>query len=393
MPRLPGWAWLLLAIGFATLATYMAMGYLKRQAAVQPVKEKIYVVRAKDKVEAEKVLSAAQLVRSVWDQEKPPQDFFSEVKDVAGRQTAKPLQPGEVITRENTRTLIPGLAGKVSSDERAITVKVDEVSGVSGFLNPEDRVDVVVVMDKGDYNKNPVARTILQNLKILGTGQKTVTSPEDKPQIVPTVTLEVTPEQGELLALAAVEGRISLVLRGQLPEGAMGADASKPKPAVPGSPVLGPNQRAVTVKVDEASGVTPGNRVDVMLFMDKGEWSKYPLAKIIFQDLTVLGADKKQRVTLAATPQQAVDLTWAAQAGRLSLMLRQSDDKTADKNKEKVKVTNVRVDASRFFTSDTPSAPRTVQLIRGIECAPEEPLDNKLTPAELLKRPTPRIMD
>ena len=47
MPRLPGWAWLLLAIGFATLATYMAMGCLKRQAAVRPpVQEKIYVVRA-----------------------------------------------------------------------------------------------------------------------------------------------------------------------------------------------------------------------------------------------------------------------------------------------------------------------------------------------------------
>ena len=162
----------------------------------------------------------------------------------------------------------------------------------------------------------------------------------------------------------------------------MGADASKPKPAVPGSPVLGPNQRAVTVKVDEASGVpgslTPGNRVDVMLVMDKGEWAKYPIAKILFQDLTVLGTDKKQRVTLAATPQEAADLTWAAQVGRISLMLREPDDKTADKNKEKVKIKNVRVDAGRFFAdSDTPPVRRTVQLIRGIEWGPEEPLDNK----------------
>ena len=44
MPRLPGWAWLLLAIGFATLASYMAMGWLKRQAAVQPPKEKSTIV-------------------------------------------------------------------------------------------------------------------------------------------------------------------------------------------------------------------------------------------------------------------------------------------------------------------------------------------------------------
>ena len=389
MPRLPGWAWMLLAIVFATMATFMAFRFINRQTAKAPVKEKIYVVRAKDKVEQEKVLSAAQLVRSVWDQEKPPQDFFSEVKDVAGRQTAKPLQPGEVITRENTRTLIPGLAGKVSSDERAITVKVDEVSGVSGFLNPEDRVDVVVVMDKGDYNKNPVARTILQNLKILGTGQKTVTSLEDKPQIVPTVTLEVTPEQGELLALAAVEGRISLVLRGQLPEGAMGADASKPKPAVPGSPVLGPNQRAVTVKVDEASGVpgslTPGNRVDVMLVMDKGEWAKYPIAKILFQDLTVLGTDKKQRVTLAATPQQAVDLTWAAQAGRLSLVLRESDDNTADKNKEKEKAKTVEANAGLVFGKPD-SISGSLQIIRGIEMREQVPLDNKNRPASAVTR-------
>ena len=60
MPRLPGWAWLLLAIGFATLATYMAMGYLKRQAAVRPpAQEKIYVVRASTKAEKEKILSVS----------------------------------------------------------------------------------------------------------------------------------------------------------------------------------------------------------------------------------------------------------------------------------------------------------------------------------------------
>ena len=79
---------------------------------------------------------------------------------------------------------------------------------------------------------------------------------------------------------------------------------------------LSPNQRAVTVKVDTASGVAPGNRVDVVLFMNKGDWAKYPLAKILFQNLEVLNTDQKQQVTLAVTPQEAVDLTWAAQVGR-----------------------------------------------------------------------------
>jgi pilus assembly protein CpaB len=216
MPRLPGWAWLLVAIGFATLATYMAMGYLKRQAANRPpAKEKIYVVRASAKAEKEKILAAAQLKHVVWDQAKPPQDFFSEVKDVVGRETVKALAPDEVITRENTREPIPGMAGKLSPNQRAMTVKVDEASGVAGFLIPGNRVDVVVVVDKGAYHKDPIAKLLFQNLKVLGTGQKLENRPGDKPQIVPTVTLEVTPAQGERLALAAQEGRISLVVRGQ----------------------------------------------------------------------------------------------------------------------------------------------------------------------------------
>ena len=244
MPRLPSWAWLLLAIGFATMATYMAMGFIKRQAAVQPpVKAKIYVVRATEKVEKETILAAAQLKRVEWDLEKPPQDFFDTVNNVEGRQTAKDLAPGDIITRENTKVSIPGMAEKVGPNARAITVKVDEASGVAGFLTLGDRVDVVVFVDQGEYGQDPIAKLLFQNLKVLGTGQKLVNLPEDKPQLVPTVTLEVTPQQGEDLAWAAQEGRISLVLRGQgdqqLVE-TLGADASKlfgkPRQAIPPAP-------------------------------------------------------------------------------------------------------------------------------------------------------------
>ena len=244
MPRLPGWAWLLLAIGFATLATYMAMGYLKRQAAVRPpAQEKIYVVRASTKAGKEKILTIAELKRVEWNQAKPPQDFFSEVKDVVGRETTKPLAADEIITRENTKESIPGMAGKVSPNQRAMTVKVDEASGVAGFLAIGNRVDVVVVVDKGAYNKDPIAKLLFQNLKVLGTGQKLENRPGDKPQIVPTVTLEVTPEQGERLALAAQEGRISLVVRGQgdqLLVETLGAGTSAlfgtPRQAIPQAP-------------------------------------------------------------------------------------------------------------------------------------------------------------
>ncbi|MBM4300341.1 MAG: Flp pilus assembly protein CpaB [Deltaproteobacteria bacterium] len=244
MPRLPGWAWLLLAIGFATLASYMALGWLKRQAAVQPsVKEKIYVVRASAKAEKDRPLAEAQPQRVAWDKDYPPEDFFSDLKQVVGRETAKSLTSGDLITRENTREKRTGITAELSPNQRAMTVKVDEASGVAGFLTPGNRVDVVVVVDKGEFDKDPLAKLLLQNLKVLGTGQNLENRPGDKPQIVPTVTLEVSPEQGESLALAAQEGRISLVLRGkgdqQLVE-TQGADASKlfgrPKKAISQAP-------------------------------------------------------------------------------------------------------------------------------------------------------------
>lgn len=99
-----------------------------------------------------------------------------------------------------------------------MTVKVDEASGVAGFLNPDNRVDVVVTVDKGDFNKDPISKVVLQNLRVLGTGQRIEKRLGEKPQVVPTVTLELTPVEGERLALATREGMISLVLRNQQDE-------------------------------------------------------------------------------------------------------------------------------------------------------------------------------
>jgi pilus assembly protein CpaB len=262
MPRLPGWAWLLLAIGFATLATYMAMGYLKQQAAVQtPIKEKTsLVVVAKSAIDPASLLSNVQLKTEVWQQEKPPPGSFSTQEQLVGRVAATSIMPGDLIMENKLapKGTVAGISALLSTNQRAMTVKVDEASGVAGFLTPGNRVDVVVVVDKGDYQKDPLAKLLFQNLKVLGTGQRLETRPGDKPQIVPTVTLEVSPEQGERLALAAQEGRISLVLRGhgdqQLVE-TLGADASKlfgkPRqplpPASPAAATVFPAARTVEV--------------------------------------------------------------------------------------------------------------------------------------------------
>jgi len=190
------------------------------------------VVVAKTAVGPISLLSAVQLMTDVWHQEKPPPVSFDNLEQVVGRVTATSIMPGELITENKLapKGTVPGITALLSPNQRAMTVKVDEASGVAGFLAPGDRVDVVVIVDKGEYDKDPLAKLLFQNLKVLGTGQKTENRPGDKPLIVPTVTLEVTPEAGERLALAAQEGRISLVLRGQGDQQMVqtqGAEASK----------------------------------------------------------------------------------------------------------------------------------------------------------------------
>jgi len=245
MPRLPGWAWLLLAIGFATLASYMALGWIKRQAAVKPPDKTIIVVVAKTAVAPTSLLSAEQLKTEVRHQEKAPIGSFNKVEQVVGRVAVTSILPDDLVTEGKLapKGTVPGITALLSPKQRAMTVKVDEASGVAGFLTPGNRVDVVVVVDKLEFDKDPIAKLLFQNLKVLGTGQKLENRPGDKPQIVPTVTLEVTPEQGERVALAAQEGRISLVVRGQgdqqLVE-TLGADArtlfGRPKKAIPEAP-------------------------------------------------------------------------------------------------------------------------------------------------------------
>lgn len=264
MPRLPSWVWLLSAVGFAIIASVMALGWLQRQAALRPHQGKpIFVVVAKTAVNPDSLLGLEQLQAVVWQRGKPPKASFGNVEQVVGRVTMASLMAGEVITRAKLapKGSQPGIAALLSPNQRAMTVKVNEASGVAGFLSPGNRVDVIVIVDKGPFAKDPFSKVLFQNLKVLGTGQKMENRPGDKPKIVPTITLEVSPAEGERLALAAQEGRISLVLRGhgdKLPVATLGVDASQlfgtPPKAAPPPPVTAPPRRTVEVIRGNDSG-------------------------------------------------------------------------------------------------------------------------------------------
>ncbi|MFN7927504.1 MAG: Flp pilus assembly protein CpaB [Blastocatellia bacterium] len=95
---------------------------------------------------------------------------------------------------------------------RAMTVRVDDETGIAGFLVPGTLVDVLAVISAN--NGNPVSKIVLQNIKVLANGQN-LDQPKDEREAnsVKTVTLQVTPDQSEKLALAAAEGKLRLALR------------------------------------------------------------------------------------------------------------------------------------------------------------------------------------
>jgi pilus assembly protein CpaB len=103
-----------------------------------------------------------------------------------------------------------------------MTVKVDDVVGISGFVMPGTLVDVVVVIDPAEKAgmQDPISKIVLQNIKVLANGQN-IDKPADQREAnsVKAVTLLVTPEQAEKLALASSEGKLQLVMRNSIDQG------------------------------------------------------------------------------------------------------------------------------------------------------------------------------
>jgi pilus assembly protein CpaB len=214
-----------MALVFGATATFMALGWMKTQSQRQvqqaPQLPMTPVAVAAKDIDAAQAIRVEQLSLIQWPQGTCPKGGFASVEGLAGRVAVMPMSAGEPILEAK---LAPqgtpaGMVALVSPGKRAMTVKVDEASGVAGFVIPNNRVDVVGTNSRGDFSTDPIARIVLENVRVLGTGQKIVEKdPDGKPQVVPTVTLEVNPKEGERLALAAQEGHLSLVLRSQKDE-------------------------------------------------------------------------------------------------------------------------------------------------------------------------------
>lgn len=160
-----------------------------------------------------------RLVR--WPKDSVPSGAFYDVDSIfkgakgkGDRVALTALARGEPLLRSKVSGLgaRPIMSSLVSEGMRAVSIKIDDVSGVAGFILPGDHVDILLTHSVGGGNNNMVADVILQDIKVLGIDQLASTE-ADKPVVGRTATVEVTPEQAGKLVLAQQAGKLSLALR------------------------------------------------------------------------------------------------------------------------------------------------------------------------------------
>jgi len=168
-------------------------------------------------------ITADNVTEINWPENVPLEGLIEKKEDVTGHVLIYGVAANEpVLTRDLASGASFGLAAKIPDGMRATAVKTNEDMSVAGFIFPGSHVDVLVTLHPDNNNENTLTRTVLQNVQVLSTGAKMDPDPNGKPENVTVVTLLVTPEQSEKLALAESQGTLHFALRN-------GGDSANPE--------------------------------------------------------------------------------------------------------------------------------------------------------------------
>jgi len=210
------------ALLFGLLAAVSVSRYLSSAQAYTKDLKRVAVAKVAIPVGTKIIPEQVMVVQ--FPKESTPDGAFESAEKLAGRVAVTNIAPREPITeaRLAPEGTAGGLSAVIPEGYRAMTVKVDDVVGISGFIMPGTLVDVVVTIDPQEKAgmQDPVSKIVLQNIKVLANGQN-IDKPQDQREAnsVKAVTLLVTPEQAEKLALAASEGKLQLVMRNSIDQG------------------------------------------------------------------------------------------------------------------------------------------------------------------------------
>jgi pilus assembly protein CpaB len=206
---------LAVAVSMGGSAAYLTRSWLKDQtsAAVQPAGT---IVVAAESLAYGTAMTPDNVVEIPWFSNTLPEGAFAVKDDLlnGGRRVVlSPLKRGEPVLR--SKITGPGqrasLASLLDDGKRAVTVSVDDVRGVAGFVLPGDFVDIVIIADDGSPKRQSYSDILLEHVKVLAIDQ-VASEGEGQPTVAKAVTVEVTKEQAQKILLATNIGKLSLIL-------------------------------------------------------------------------------------------------------------------------------------------------------------------------------------
>ena len=201
----------------ATFAMFRVVQHIPAQQVEIPTAT---VVVAAETIPVGTLIEEHHLRTVAWPARNPVDGAVADPKELIGRGVITPIGLNEpvTLTKVASRESGGGLPPVIPTGMRAISVRVNEVIGVAGFVVPGTRVDVVVTVNN-QKDSEPMTRTVVSNVQVLTAGTKfdqEQARKDGKPMESTVVTLMVLPEDAERIALAQNEGKLNLALRNPL---------------------------------------------------------------------------------------------------------------------------------------------------------------------------------
>jgi len=209
-----------LALVVALTVTGLIYNWMKQKSNVPMVsrvipEDRVQIVLAHDDLSWGTKISAEMVKTAPIAKDYAPAGSFSNPAELEGRILVSPVKQNEPIMESKLAprdVTTGGVSAVVHEGMRAIAVAGDKVIGLAGFIQPGNYVDILVTVQDPQNDKLHYTKTVLENIRVLATGIQ-VDNKGDKPAPVDVFTVEVTPEQGEQLSLAAVQGKLHFALR------------------------------------------------------------------------------------------------------------------------------------------------------------------------------------
>jgi pilus assembly protein CpaB len=210
---------LLIAAGLSIICGFLIYNYLSQNSGDAARKDTKAVVVAAMDIAPGTVLTEQMVRLELVPQKLAQPDALHSMQDAVGKRVRMSVNTGDQITNKRLKGngSMNAFVGSIPADKRAVTLSVDDISGVAGFIRPGTHVDVITVQGEGK-DKQTVGKLALQNVLVLAVGNVDMTSEsEKKNENAKNVTLALDPREAVTLRVAQQEGKLTLMLRPDKP--------------------------------------------------------------------------------------------------------------------------------------------------------------------------------